>query len=81
MKRKINYGLSITLMTVLVTFQTQVNSEAVCKGMIETDCTANPSCTWVNSYVTRKGTEVSGYCRVISRSKSLSSKADSKGDV
>ena len=61
MKFKFNNMLSITLMMVMATFHTAVNSETVCNGLIETNCSANASCTWVNGYVTKKGNQVNGW--------------------
>jgi hypothetical protein len=78
MKGKFNYAFAMTLMLALATFHTTVNSETVCKGSIQTDCTSNPSCIWVNAYVTKNGSEVDGYCRVKPGGKSSASKAGSK---
>ena len=74
MKYKSNGIFAIVLMMVLSTFQTSVNSETICKGMNEAKCTVNASCIWVNSYVTKKGTQVDGYCRVNPGKKTSTSK-------
>lgn len=79
MKLKFNRVFSITLMMVLSTFQTPVNSEAICKGLVESKCASNTACTWVNSYVTKNGTEVNGYCRVKAGYQSNTSTTNSKG--
>ena len=78
MKCKFNHLLSMTLMMTLGTFLTPVSSGTVCKGLNEGDCSTNASCIWVNSYVTKQGTEVNSYCRVKQGSKSSASQASSK---
>jgi hypothetical protein len=78
MSYKLNGVFSIALMTALSAFQTPVNSETVCNGLVEAKCTANASCIWVNSYTTKKGTQVNGYCRVSPGNKTSTSKAQSK---
>ncbi|HFC52900.1 MAG TPA: chromosome partitioning protein ParB [Gammaproteobacteria bacterium] len=34
-----------------------------CKGLTKGRCTAKASCSWVDSYKTKNGTRVKGYCR------------------
>jgi hypothetical protein len=34
-----------------------------CKGLAQSQCERADHCTWVNSYTTKSGTKVSGYCR------------------
>ncbi len=34
-----------------------------CKGLDANRCAKDASCTWVNSYTTKSGSKVSGYCR------------------
>ncbi len=36
---------------------------ADCKGLSQTQCQAKDSCTWVSAYTTKKGIQVSAYCR------------------
>jgi hypothetical protein len=78
MKCKFSYVVSVTLVTALTTFQTPVSSEPVCKGLIESSCSANSSCIWVNGYVTKRGTEVNGYCRIKPGGKSSAAKVKSQ---
>jgi hypothetical protein len=66
--------MPVFLMLVLATFNAPINAEATCKGLIESNCLSNTSCLWVNGYVTKKGTEVNGYCRVKSSKQSVSNK-------
>jgi hypothetical protein len=44
-------------------FTAETASAAQCKGKMAGDCQAAAECTWVDSYTTKKGTEVSAYCR------------------
>ncbi len=34
-----------------------------CKGLEKSACGRNAACSWVNSYTTKKGVTVEGYCR------------------
>ena len=34
-----------------------------CKGLTEAACGANGACTWVKGYKTKKGKDMSAYCR------------------
>ncbi len=34
-----------------------------CKGLSKSACGRNAACSWVNSYTTKKGATVEGYCR------------------
>ncbi len=40
-----------------------VQASSVCKGASRAKCAAKSGCTWVESYKTKNGTRVSGYCR------------------
>ncbi len=44
-----------------------------CKGLQQDDCKSNNSCSWINSYTTKKGNTINAYCR--NKPKSSSSKA------
>ena len=81
MNGKLKKAFSTSIVLVITTFQTPVNSETVCKGLVEDNCVANASCIWVNGYVTKKGAQVSGYCRVKPDNRSSSSKAQSSEDL
>jgi hypothetical protein len=35
----------------------------ICKGVEQTACQANDTCSWVRSYKTKSGTQVSAFCR------------------
>jgi hypothetical protein len=48
-------------------FTAETASAAQCKGKMPSDCQAAAECTWVDSYTTKKGTEVSAYCRTKTR--------------
>ena len=34
-----------------------------CKGMSQSSCSSSSSCSWVNGYKTKSGSQVSSYCR------------------
>jgi hypothetical protein len=44
-----------------------------CKGMQQDACSSDSSCSWINSYTTKKGKTINAYCR--NKSKSNKSKA------
>ena len=44
-----------------------------CKGMQKDACSSDSSCSWINSYTTKKGKTINAYCR--NKSKSSKSKA------
>ena len=62
------------LAVVFASLQISAHASAECKGKIEADCKSSSSCLWVNGYVTKTGTNVTGYCRVKS---SISATIDS----
>lgn len=39
------------------------HSASPCKGLEESACKDNASCTWVSGYTTKNGNAVSAYCR------------------
>jgi hypothetical protein len=39
------------------------HSDSSCKGLEESACKGNASCTWVSGYTTKNGNTVSAYCR------------------
>jgi hypothetical protein len=45
--------------------QTEISQAAgsECKGLEQAACESKASCSWVRSYKTSKGTEVSAFCR------------------
>ncbi len=38
-------------------------ADPVCKGLATDACSTNAECSWVKPYKTKKGKEVSGFCR------------------
>ena len=36
---------------------------ATCKGMQQDACSSDNSCSWINSYTTKKGKTIKAYCR------------------
>ena len=41
-----------------------------CKGQVESTCKTDASCSWVDSYSRKDGTQVKGFCRTKSAPKS-----------
>jgi hypothetical protein len=53
---------------------------SACKGLEKTTCEVNGSCSWVKSYTTSKGRQVSAFCRKKpERKKSTEASAAPKG--
>lgn len=46
-----------------VVFGTDVTAQSVCKGLANSQCGNNQSCTWVSGFTRRDGVKVSSYCR------------------
>ena len=46
---------------------------SACKGLKKDVCSSDSSCSWINSYTTKKGKTINAYCR--NKSKSNKSKA------
>lgn len=38
-------------------------AESACKGLANDACSKNTVCSWVDPYKTKKGKEISGFCR------------------
>ena len=46
-----------------LTLNTSAFGASSCKGLTKTKCSSKSSCSWVDSYKTKTGTRVKGYCR------------------
>jgi len=55
--------LSLTMAGLLALASPLSAAEIQCKQMAETECMAQPACSWVGGYVRKDGREVSAYCR------------------
>ena len=56
-----------------------VIAKGECKGMSKSACSADESCSWVKSYVTKTGKKVGPYCRVAAgKKKAVEKKSESK---
>lgn len=49
-----------------------------CKGMVQSDCKAETSCRWIDSYTRKDGKTINAYCRSNPKSKSVVKKAAKK---
>jgi hypothetical protein len=47
----------------VLVFSFPAYSDSTCKGLEESSCKGNASCTWVSGYTTKNGNTVSAYCR------------------
>lgn len=45
------------------TLEPVLAAESECKGLEKPACESNGSCSWVSAYKTKRGTEVSAFCR------------------
>jgi len=53
-----------------------------CKGLSKSACSADSSCSWVNSYVTKSGKKVDSYCRVrAGKKQAVDKQSGSKGQT
>lgn len=63
------YSLKHHLLSVmaagLITLGPAVNAASQCKELSREDCSADPSCAWVDGYVRKDGREVRAYCRTV----------------
>jgi hypothetical protein len=56
-----------------------VSAKGECKGMSKSACSADKSCSWVKSYVTKTGKKVGPYCRIAAgKKKAGEKKSESK---
>jgi hypothetical protein len=63
----------------LLAFSQLANAAGTCKEMEKDACMSSTSCSWINSYTTKKGKTVKAYCR--NKPKKKSSKLDNKAQV
>ena len=69
----------LILAALCVTRPIDANAASECKGLQQPVCESNERCSWVKSYKTAKGIEVSSFCRKKpERSKSSQSEAPAK---
>jgi len=57
----------------LLSFSSLSFAAGACKGLEKDVCSSDNSCSWINSYTTKKGKTINAYCR--NKSKSNKSKA------
>ena len=57
----------------LLSFNSLSFAAGACKGLEKDVCSSDNSCSWINSYTTKKGKTIKAYCR--NKSKSNKSKA------
>lgn len=55
--------LSLTLVSALSLPAIEAAAASQCKGLEESACNGNPSCTWISAYTTKNGNTISAYCR------------------
>ena len=57
----------------LLSFNSLSFAAGACKGLEKDVCSSDNSCSWINSYTTKKGKTIKAYCR--NKSKPSKSKA------
>ena len=61
----------------LLSFSQLSSAAGSCKGMQQGACSSDNSCSWVNSYSTKKGNTIKAYCRNRSKSSKSTNVPDS----
>jgi len=52
-----------------VSFSGQLSAQSACKGLENSACSANASCSWVEGYERKDGRKVKSFCRTKSAAK------------
>jgi len=60
--------VSFLLIAGLLCFSQLSSAAGDCKGMQQDACSSDISCSWINSYTTKKGNTIKAYCRNKSKS-------------
>lgn len=60
--------VSFLLIAGLFCFSQLSSAAGDCKGMQQDACSSDISCSWINSYTTKKGNAIKAYCRNKSKS-------------
>jgi hypothetical protein len=68
------------LFTLLTVICVPAHASKACKGLSQAACSKKSDCSWVKSYKTKTGSQVSAYCRTKSGKKS-SAKAKTNKEV
>lgn len=63
------HGTKPLLFAVLAVAINPAFAENPCKGMSQSACEGNDSCTWVSGYQSKSGKEVKAYCRLKPKNK------------
>lgn len=53
------------------------SAAGTCKGLQQDACSSDNSCSWINSYTTKKGKTINAYCRNKSKSRKSTNVPDS----
>lgn len=56
-------GFLVALVSAAMLLVAPTSFAADCKGKSKSACSSNDSCSWVNSYKTKKGNSVKAFCR------------------
>jgi hypothetical protein len=73
--------LSLTFVSALGLPAVEATAASQCKGLEESACNGNPSCTWISAYTTKSGKSISAYCRSASGKAGKSVMEGEKGPV
>ncbi len=72
---------TLLLSSALVTTPFSATQAAECKGMAQKACESSSTCSWVNTYKTKAGKTVQGYCRNKSSKTSTQKKTKSSAEA
>ncbi len=56
-------GKAFAILALSLALGTSAFAASACKELPKSRCAAKAGCSWVNSYTTKTGTKVKGYCR------------------
>ena len=67
--------ISVALGTALALSSGPINAASQCKGLENSACRANTSCSWVEGYKRKDGKSVNSFCRAKAKPKALTKKS------
>lgn len=67
--------------TALISVSQFSSAAGICKGLQQDACSSESSCSWINSYTTKKGKTINAYCRNKPKSSSKKTVPDSSSSA
>jgi len=62
-KRSLRSAALLLSASAIISFSSLSLAGSPCKGLQQDACNGEQSCSWINSYVTKKGKTINAYCR------------------